>query len=207
MKRVQFIIPALLGVVVMAVLLCLNFRYHWGSNGSFSTALNMLIAATAIVGASAVFLQLRRDRTLHETEFLVAFNRNFVEFQVLMKVHDICSGLNGLPVDGRYRDEELVETDVFPYLDCFEPLYFLLKEKTVSIEKMYDLIAYRFFVVVNCRQVQETVIGRRRAAFANLIRMYKLLYDYRLKAQLPPPFEDFEKNDLLRYLRDNPVQD
>ena len=96
---------------------------------------------------------------------------------------------------------------MYQYLDVFEPLYLLLESNTVSAKKLYELISYRFFIVVNCREVQEKVIGLHNASYGNIIAMYTILNDYRKKKKKPLPFDKFEENDLLAYINGyNPIR-
>jgi len=185
----------------IVLLLFFNFKFEWGKNESTSTALDIITVATAIMGVIGIMLQLGREKSLKEIEFIIDFNRNFVEYDELMSVHDICSEQVGLFVDGHNKDKPLDHTSVYKYLDCFEPLYFLLKNKAVGTDKLYDLVSYRFFIVVNNREVQEKIIAVHLSSYKNIIEMYKILNGYRKKNKLPAPFLAFEENDLLKFLK------
>lgn len=186
--------------VIIAILLFLNFKFDWGQNESVSTALNLITVVTAVLGVSGVVLQLSREKSLKEVEFLIDFNKSFVEIEDLMEVHNICSERAGLPVDSHYKDVPLNYTGVYKYLDCIEPLYFLLKTKLVNIDKIYDLVSYRFFIVVNNSEVQKEIISIHQSSYFNIISMYKTLENYRKKKNLPEPFPHFVDNDLITYL-------
>jgi hypothetical protein len=197
-KITTILIVVTLSFIVL--LLFFNFKFEWGKNESTSTALDIVMVATAIMGVIGIVLQLGREKSLKEIEFIVDFNRNFVEYDELMSVHDICSEQAGLFVDGHNKDRPLDHTSVYKYLDCFEPLYFLLKSKAVGTDKLYDLVSYRFFIVLNNREVQEKIIAVHKSSYKNIIEMYKILNGHRKKNKLPTPFPTFEQNDLLKFL-------
>jgi len=202
-KIIAILLWAFLTLGIITVLLFFNFKYEWGKNESMTTGLNLVTVVTAVMGAIGIVLQLSRDKSLKEVQFIVDFNKNFVEFDDLMKVHDMCSERFGMPVDEDYKDKPLDHTAVYKYLDAFEPLYFLLKNKAVSVDKMYDLVSYRFFIVVCTPEVQREIILKHEDSYENIISMYRILEKYRIKKGKKPPFRKYEENDLLKFLENN----
>lgn len=190
-------------LIFVGVLLFLNFRLDWGNNDSVLSALNIVTVATAILGVLGIILQLERERSLKEAEFIINFNDKFIEFEVLSKVHDVCTEQLGKTVDGNNSGKQLDISSVYVYLDCLEPLYILIKNKAVSIDKIYDLISYRFFVVLNNREVQERVILPHRTSYTNIIEMYRMLDNFRKKEKRPDPYCGFENTDLIKFLNDS----
>jgi hypothetical protein len=75
-----------------------------------------------------------------------------------------------------------------------------LKNKAIKIDKMYTLISYRFFIVLDNPQVRE-VIAKKEPSFDSIVKMYTDFNSYRIKKKRSDPYNGFkEKNDLKTWL-------
>ncbi|MCL2639006.1 MAG: hypothetical protein FWD48_11635 [Oscillospiraceae bacterium] len=191
---IALILSMSLGTILYIIF---NFEDTWIKNESLSS---IIIAATALGGVAGVIVQFNREKNLREVDFIVKFNTKFLEFDELIDVLNYCSHKAGIINDPKYDEvTSLNHTDVYKYLDYFEPLYFLLKNKAVSIDKMYMLVSHRFFVVVCNPDVQNNVLAKHQTAFKSIIEMYRILDDYRCKKKIPLP-STVEENGLLKFL-------
>ena len=159
---------------------------------------NIILALSAIGGAIAVVLQLKRNESLKEAEFIVDFNTQFGQHNELLEVYNRCAMEAGYAIDSKI--ESFDYTKVIAYLNYFEPLYFLLENKAIHIDKISSLAGNRFFVVACNRDVQEKVIRQHQRDLAAFIELYKRLKTHRYRNEEPP--EWLVKNDLVKFLEE-----
>lgn len=102
-------------------------------------------------------------------------------------------------LDGVDRGIDLTSEDLSiasRYLDFFEPFYYLLSHGEIDLEQADSMFAYRFFVVVNDKDVQDYLIAQHPAYYTNIYQLYSLWRTYRIEngnTALPQ-----EENDLLK---------
>jgi len=179
-------------VLLLAVLIiCLGGLMIWGLSG-YTDLISLIrndslsgkvMAFTALIGIFGVIMQLHHDGKLKEVEFIVNFNNNLLQVPSLMCVHEVCKKTRS---DSTYKREAQLNTDdAYKYLDYFEPLFFLLNNNVIKPEKMYRLVAFRFFVVVCDKEVVEKVIVGYRPHFGCIEDMYDSLNGCRIKKNKP----------------------
>ena len=139
--------------------------------GSFLTEYSNTISTivttvTAIIGAVALWIQFKKDKQINEASFIVEFYQSFYEQESNVKV------LNEL--DKKYSEEKYtslktMSADVLNYLTWIRTLCDLIDRKVLSYESIDEIYSYKFFMILNNKEVQEMEIHK----YANL---YKLIY-------------------------------
>ena len=107
---------------------------------------NVVTIITAIIGAVALFLQFKRDKDLNEAGFVVDYS---VQFYDIYNLQDVLNELENCRKDKKYKiDMDKYYKDIVGYLQWLESLAALVNSKILSIEKIDDVLSYRFFLIV-----------------------------------------------------------
>ncbi len=139
--------------------------------GSFLTEYSNTISTivttvTAIIGAVALWIQFKKDKQINEASFIVEFYQSFYEQESNTKV------LNEL--DKKYSKEKYTSlktmpADVLNYLTWVRTLCDLIDRKILSYESIDEIYSYKFFMILNNKEVQEMEIHK-------YVDLYKLIY-------------------------------
>ena len=78
------------------------------------------------------------------------------------------------------KDIEDYQTVLFGYFTFFESVYLMYKKGVIKMSLLDDLFGRRFFVVVNCKEVQELDLKTNRDYYENIFKLYKVWKQYRL---------------------------
>ena len=78
------------------------------------------------------------------------------------------------------KDIEDYQTVLFGYFTFFESVYLMYKKGVIKMSLLDDLFGRRFFVVVNCKEVQELDLKINRVYYENIFKLYKVWKQYRL---------------------------
>jgi hypothetical protein len=128
---------------------------------------------TAIVGAIAIWFEMKRTKDMAEGEFVLTLNNSFSSNEDL-KV------LFGKLVNGAELTEE-ERPAIVEYLTFFETVYILITRNVVEIKIINDLFAYRFFMAVNNKYVQELELISDCQYYRNIYKLDRLWLEYRMK--------------------------
>ena len=113
----------------------------------------IITACTAIVGAVSLFYQFKRDKNLNEASFLVDYSQQFYE---IYDCADLMNELEKCRIDPDYvLDTEKYYQKIVGYLEWLETLGALVNSNLLSISKIDDVLSYRYFLIVNNKQIQE----------------------------------------------------
>ncbi|MBE6514910.1 MAG: hypothetical protein E7Z69_07780 [Thermoplasmata archaeon] len=147
---------------------------------------DFLVSITAVVGALAIWFELRRSKELAQGEFVVNLNNSFSK-------NDDIKALYRKLIDR----EPLTEEDragVVEYLTFFETVYILISREVVAIDIINDLFAFRFFTAVNNQDVRDMELVTDRIYYRNVYRLDSLWHKYRhSKGYTDDPVSDLEK--------------
>lgn len=180
-------------ITIVAVVLILV-----GLLGSFllsedvaNRVVSVITTATAIVGAIALFYQFKRDKNLHEASFLVEYSN---QFYATYQCADLMNELETCRVDPNYRlDVQAHYQQVVGYLEWLENLASLVNSGVLHIAKIDNVMSYRYFLIVNNKQVQDGELLRNREFYRSIYELYPTWVAYKRKHDLPIIFEE---NDL-----------
>lgn len=186
MKRIIGFICVFL--ILLALLIYLFFSFKLGNKLPDAKVFNYITSITAIIGVIGLIYQQSRGHELNSSQYLTNLSHKYSQersFQVLLtKLEDGTKSLdkNDLEIASRC-------------LDFFEPFYLLQKANTFAMNQMDDLFCFRFFALVNNKQVQENVILKHCEYYANIGKLYKKWRRYRVRVWRKKPIPLVE-NDL-----------
>lgn len=148
----------------------------------------MVTAVTAIFGVVSILVQSQENHDLRESQFIVNLNKDYINNVEYQKLLDFLEKVE----EGEEFSEDKFDL-VSNYFDFFEPIYLLIRKKVIDIETIDDLFAYRFFSVVNNKEVQRQVISPYISFYKNIVTLHYMWKRYRTKHHKDIPFS---KTDL-----------
>lgn len=154
---------------------------------------NVVSILTAIIGAVALFLEFKRDKNINEAGFIINYSNDFYD------IYDLKEVLNELEMarnDKKYViDMKKHYSDIVAYLQWLESLASLVNSRVISVEKIDDVLSYRFFLIVNNKQVQQHEIVPCKEFYKGIYKLYAKWYDYKKKTN---QFVIFEETSLAK---------
>ena len=155
--------------------------------------MSVVTAGTAIVGAVALFYQFKRDKSLNEASFLLEYSHQFYTAYGCM---ELMNELEKCRVKPGYKfNLEEYYKDVVGYLEWLETLASLVNSGLVNISKIDNVMSYRYFLIVNNKQIQEAELIVNREFYRSIYNLYPVWVEYKRSRQLPIIFEE---NDLSK---------
>lgn len=180
-------------VLVLLILFLMISIFYLLSN---DLAADFLVSITAVIGAIAIWFEIKRGKEIAEGEFVITLNNSY---QMSPDIKTIYKKI----VEG----EKILEDDraaVVEYLTFFETLYILVSREVINLSLINDLFAYRFFSAVNNKDIQNMELVKDARYYKNIYRLDNLWHRYRYeqgsetdrKSELQKIVPDYE--DLIK---------
>ena len=135
---------------------------------------------TAVVGACAIWFQMKKNKNLNEGEFIVGLNNQFIENQSIYSLF--------LKMEKFERTDKKInpftEDDIAKiagYMTFFEVIYSLITRKIIKLWMIDDLFAYQFFLLINNKYIQDLELLPCQEYYINVYRLADMWEKYRLK--------------------------
>lgn len=158
---------------------------------------SVITAATAVIGAVALFLQFKRDKMLNEASFLLEYSQQFYS---TYHCGDLMNELEKCRVDPAYSlDIDTYYQQIVGYLEWLETLASLINTDVLQISRIDNVLGYRYFLIVNNKQVQDAEIRVNGAFYRSIYEVYAPWADYRKKRNLPIIFEEYDLRKTEEY--------
>lgn len=161
-----------------------------------SDVATVITTITAIVGAFAIWFQMKRERDINEAEFIMNYNTSFIEnpeyVALEQKLEQYRKRVEQKSSVDEYEDiitEENRQT-VINYLVYHEALAVFVKKRVLSLDSIDDLFAYRFFLIMNNPEVQRKELCPEAQYYHGCFWLHKKWTEYRKKKGLYILMED-----------------
>lgn len=186
-------------IIVAAMLILLGVvGSFFIDDGMAERIVSIVTAGTAIIGAVALFYQFKRDKVLNEASFLVEYSNQFYS------TYNCADLMNELEkcrtIEGYQLDEERYYQNIVGYLEWLETLASLINGGILDISKLDNVMSYRYFLIVNNKQIQDGELKVNRDFYRGIYELYPVWKAYKKKHNLPIIFEE---NDLMKNGRPN----
>jgi len=145
-----------------------------------SPYINTLANLTAAGGLIALFFQFKRERDLNEADFILRINNDFMMNESMSRIYKV---LEESKVEGQnenpFNEDDII--DMANYLAYFDPFYSLIKRKIVKIESIDPILAYRFFLAINNKYMQQMLlcVENKEIAWESIYKLYSHWSQYR----------------------------
>ena len=166
---------------------------------------NIVTVITAIVGAVALFIQFKKDKDLNMASFVIDYS---VQFYDIYKLNNVLNELEKCRKDPNYKiNIKENYQDIVAYLQWLESLAALVNSELLTIDKIDDVLSYRFFLIVNNRQIQEEEIIPCREFYRGIFKLYDKWSKYKKKKNMYIIFEENELSKCVEYNEINKLVD
>jgi len=116
-----------------------------------------------------------------------------VQFYDIYNLNNILNELEKCRVDKKYKlDVEKNYQDIVAYLQWLESLAALVNTNLLTIEKIDNVLSYRFFLIVNNKEVQDKEIIPCREFYRGIFELYEKWSAYKKKKNMQIIFEENE---------------
>lgn len=158
---------------------------------------NIVSIVTAIIGAIALFVQFKKDKDLNMAAFVVDYS---IHFYQIYKLNDILDELEKCRKNPDYKiDIDKYYKDIVSYLQWLESLASIVKDNLLTIEKIDDVLSYRFFLIVNNKQIQDAELIPCKEFYRGIFKLYEKWAQYKKKKGLLIIFEENALNQRPEY--------
>lgn len=151
----------------------------------FSSFADVVTTITAIIGAVAIWFQMKRESDIKEAEFVMNYNTTFIENQQYVELEQKLELYRKhIEAGGNPEEFEPVLTEenrqtIINYLVYHEALAVFVKKRVLSLEGIDDLFAYRFFLVMNNPEIQAKELCPEALYYQGCFRLHKDWTKYR----------------------------
>jgi hypothetical protein len=139
-----------------------------------------ITTVTAVVGAFAIWFQMRKGKRLNEGEFIVGLNKQFIENK---HIYDLFLKMEKYERTDK-KSHDFTEDDianVAAYMTFFEVIYSLIQRKIIELWMIDDLFSYQFFLLLNNEHIQNLELLPCQDFYIDVFRLYRMWKKYRLK--------------------------
>ena len=157
----------------------------------------VITSITAVVGAIAVYIQMKKDKEINETQFLLEFSKFFYTFegaQALEKKID-----RAMEKGEIYEWTEDDYENLQDYMIWMVALGSMVLNKTLSLKLINNIFNYRFFTVVNNPSIQKNEINVYPTYYKSVFLLHKVWTQYRRDMGQPILFEEHDLSKLDIY--------
>ena len=146
--------------------------------GLASRISEIVTVATAVVGAIALFLQFKRDKSINEASFMLEYWKAFSENDKLIVIQNKCDA------DMSSKKTHFTEDDydgIVTYAQWLEALCATIKRDILSFDFINDMYSYIFFVFVNNKYIQKRELLPNLEYYRGIVEVYGLWTKYLCK--------------------------
>ncbi|MFA5007216.1 MAG: hypothetical protein WC509_07090 [Candidatus Izemoplasmatales bacterium] len=162
--RMMVIIPLFIIIVVVWIL----YVYE-------NTHLEQTVATFAALGGLVgIYLEFRRSKRMAEAEFITRLNTDFNQTDRILGLYEKLEAYFRHPAENSNIFDKTVCADFVVYLTFFETLYNLISRNIIGIDRIHDLFAYRFFIMVNNPIIQKIELEKYDYSYVNIFKLYRL---------------------------------
>ena len=194
MKKNKIILAISMFLIIFALIGTLFLDDAMGNKIS-----NIVTVITAIIGAVALFIQFKKDKELNQASFVLEFSKTFYNDYDCV---DIMNELDSYLSDPEKFDYEKYKKSIVPYMQWIESLAALVENKTLTLDKIENVLDYRFFIIVNNPVVQKNEIVPFKDFYRGTYKLYDKWYNYKKARGIKIPLEEYSLHKTEGY-KDN----
>jgi len=184
-------ISIFIGIIIAALFIIVSILFRTVFFGSLD-GLNVWISLLSIIGLidtiAIAIAEFRKSKEISRATFIVELNQTFIENEQYKRVYDAlqncldnkCRHINSGCICDKECMLDIDKSIISNYLTFFETLYILIQRGVVSYDIVDDLFAYRFFLVVHSKLVQQKKLIPQPENFRNIFNLEKEWIQYRI---------------------------
>lgn len=180
--------------IAIGVIKLFPFLFAGLSDGEMSLAAGIIQSCAAIISICVLVYQLRQgvklneqQRNIDEARFVLQYNRVFIEDENMAYVERQLEAYARKDKQGN----ELLTNDnrqyFINYLVYFEGLALSILRGEIGLDRIDDLMGYRFFLIMNNEVVVKEEIKAFPDYYRGCVALYKIWENYRIEMKKPIP--------------------
>ena len=189
MKRKSSIITAISVSMIIIALLLAIFLENVVGNKIFE----IISVITAVIGAVALFYQFKKDKDLNKASFVMEYSKSFFNEYDLGGLFSKLDDDYDNPKSTYKFNVEKERESFIKYVMWIESLSAIILDGVINIASIDKALGYRFFLLVNNKEVQKQEIIPFIDLYEGTCILYDMWYKYRKAHNIPIPNE---KNSL-----------
>lgn len=143
---------------------------------------------TAIIGAVALWIQFKKDREINQASFVVEFYKSFSESSA--DNDKVLEQLDNKFDNKSYTPLKQMHKEVLSYIYWLRTLCSLIERNVFSFDVVDDMFAYKFFSLVNNKEVQEMEFAKYKELYKPIYRIHRRWNEYRKKHGLSEIYQE-----------------
>lgn len=186
--------------VLTRLLLVADYRFFSFTEEQAGLVASMIEGAVGAIAAGFVLYELKlnadvevRQNDIEEAQFLLEYNQAFIQDEKMCTVEHLLECW--MESDPSERVEPLINDDnrqqFINYLVYLEGLAPLVFRDILKLEHIDDLMAYRFFLAMNNKELQEDQLFRYADYYRGCFKLYAIWKTYRTKQNHPTPLSEY----------------
>lgn len=186
------ITPVLVVVAIISLTTLIKDIFNLDPGSLISTVISVLEAIGLIISLIIAIKQLSDSKEITRATFLIELNKSFVEnqdyldlYNMLQNCLDNCCKCGNKCNNSKDLNEpcnlNILKGQISNYLTFFETVYILQKNGVISFSVIDDLFAYRFFLVVHSKIIQQMKIKAQPQNFRNIFCLENEWMEWRKK--------------------------
>lgn len=165
-------------ILTIVVVFISVYLYRYLNTKSSEVVMQVIGFVVTLFSAMMIVVELRNAQKEKKSEYLVELNNYFHGHEILMKVYSMLEEENRNRA-GAPNFKELGVCDFAAFCSFFENIAFLISNKQARICDIDDLFGYRFFSMMHCPYIQETLILPTSSSWQKIFELYAKWTKYR----------------------------
>lgn len=171
-KRFNLILIISTALIVLSLIACYILIEE------ISKIATIITTITAIIGAVALWIQFSKDKQINQASFIVEFYQTFYSQKENLIV---LAELDKKYSNEKYTSLKSIKPEVLNYLGWIRSLCSLIDRGVLNIEAVDEIYGYKFFIILNNKEVQEMELSKYPNLYRLMFRTHKIWSDYRKK--------------------------
>lgn len=185
------------------LLLVADYHFFSVTEDQAGLITSMIEGAVGAIAAGFVLYELKlsadveaRQNDIEEAQFLLEYNQAFIQDEKMCTVEHLLE--RWMESEPSERVEPLIDDDnrqqFINYLVYLEGLAPLVFRNILKLEHIDDLMAYRFFLAMNNKELQEDQLFRYGDYYRGCFKLYAVWKSYRTRQNHPTPLSEYALN-------------
>lgn len=192
-QKIRSQLVVIIGSVLVFVGLIMSLLFN-----RLDKTITLITTLTAVIGAFAVYIQIRKTKHVEQSSFTIEISKFFYEIDEISEIeHKIARS-----IDLDHADYVITKEDMpalLKYLNYVKTLASLIDSKVVTIETVNNVFSYEFFAVLHNPSVQKIEIIPFEYCYHDVFELHKKWIEYCRKNNINICREEYSLEKLEVY--------
>ena len=194
MRKKSILITILSVIFILSVLVA----GLWMAYSIEVRIVNIVTIATAVTGALALYIEFLKNKKIQTAHFLVDYSKSF--YNCYYDLFECFTELKKHADNPEYKiNMTKYKSKIIVYLQWVEAIASLVERGVLDLYTVDNILAYRFFLIVNNPDVQKKILIPRQQFYRGTYYLYDRWYKYEQSRNLAMPQEDTALRKIENY--------